>query len=161
MCLEREFPACTSTKEQNKGLVFPWVKAGRRSETRATSEFNRFGSVGLLHQAELTRTESTQPEHTYLYLVLISMKRISWSAMNDIFKRGWVWRLMYAFPVVPPGHHEAFVFTVFTMGKYLKQISRMVCTHQCKNTCKCRGLCREGVAQHWRNYLFTLAVSEK
>lgn len=70
-----------------------------------------------------------------------------WGAINFIFKRGWVWRLMYAYPVVSPGHHEAFVFTPFAMGKYLKQISRFVCTHQCKNTSKCCGLCWEGVAQ--------------
>lgn len=59
-----------------------------------------------------------------------------------------------------PGHHEAFVFNVFTMGKYLKQISFLVCTHQRKNTSECCGLCWEGVAQHWRNYLFTCAMSE-
>lgn len=67
---------------------------------------------------------------------------------------------MYAYPVVSPGHHEAFVFTLFAMGKYLKQISRLVGTHQCKNTSKGCGLCWEGVAQRWRNYLFTLATSE-
>lgn len=39
---------------------------------------------------------------------------------------------MYAYPVVSTGHHEAFVFTLFAMGKYLKQISCPVGTHQCK-----------------------------
>lgn len=39
---------------------------------------------------------------------------------------------MYAYSVVSPGHHEAFVFTLFAMGKYLKQISCLVGTHHCK-----------------------------
>lgn len=68
---------------------------------------------------------------------------------------------MYAYPAVSTGHHEAFVFALFAMGKYLKQISRLVGTHQCKNTSKSCGLCWEGVAQCLRNYLFTLAMSEK
>lgn len=48
---------------------------------------------------------------------------------------------MYAYPVVSPGHHEAFVFAMFAMGKYLKQISCLVATNQCKNTSKGCGLC--------------------
>lgn len=166
MSMDREFPAHMSTKVQNKVLVFPWVKARRRSETRATSGFNQFqlcfrmnlgpGRVRSILQGQ----SQTRPVYTYSLVLSMSMNRVSWGAVNFIFKRGRVWRFMYADPVVSPGHHEAFVFTMFAMGKYLKQISRMVCTHQCKNTSKCSGLCWEGVAQCCRNYLFTLAMSE-
>lgn len=55
---------------------------------------------------------------------------------------------MYAYPAVPPGHHEAFVFALFAMGKYLKQISRSVGTHQRKKTLLRAVDCAERV---WRS----------
>ena len=55
---------------------------------------------------------------------------------------------MYAYPAVSPGHREAFVFALFAMGKYLKQISRLVGTHQCKKTLLRAVDCAERV---WRS----------
>lgn len=154
-------PVCQQ-KSKTKALCFPKSKLEEGQKPELPLSVTSLGqpTVGRPNQAKLTRTRSTRPVRTYLYLVLISMNRVSWGAINVIFKRGRVWRLVYAFPVVSRGHHEAFVFTMFAMGKYLKQIGRMVCTHQCKNTSKCGGLCWQGVAQCWRSYLFTLAVSE-
>lgn len=40
----------------------------------------------------------------------------------------------------PRASAEPFVFFLFTMGKYLKQISCSACAHQCRNTWKCCGV---------------------
>lgn len=42
---------------------------------------------------------------------------------------------------IPRASVRPFVLAPTAMGKYLKQISRSVYIHQCKNISKCSGLC--------------------
>lgn len=163
--LEREFPALASTNDQNKGLVlaFPRVRGRRRRSTttagvhprlsfvfggggrlvpRAQERRPDFGRTRLSVRSTLQVSGQTRLLYRSLYLVLRSVNRVFTRCHKFHFQKGCVWRLMYAYPVVSAGHHDAFVFAPFTMGKYLKQISRLVGTHQCdRNTSKGCGLC--------------------